>query len=143
MPSATPTAISGKQFTFTYATHSGTAQTTSSSISQAADSETLQTWGGSVVISKGVESTVSCDFLYDGEQSGSFYQALSEALAAGTPGEVVIWGGKGAGEKWTGSAVVTSLGVELPADGQVTCSAEFAIAGALTFAPKAGTLAAK
>jgi len=34
---------------------------------------------------------------------------------------------------WTGDAIVTSLSAEMPADGAVTCSAEFAISGAFPF----------
>lgn len=124
------TAITGKSFTATFNSVAGTAQITSASISESADSETIQTLGGSVSVSQGTETTLSCDFLYDGAEAASFYLALKTAFDAGTAATVLISGGD---TSWTGSALVTSLGVEIPADGALTCSAEFAISGALTF----------
>ena len=62
------TAITGKSCTFEYGgSTSGTAQITTATIDESASSETIQTLGGSVAISQGIESTVSCDFLYDGD----------------------------------------------------------------------------
>lgn len=135
------TAITGKSCTFEYgASTTGTAQITSASIDESASSETIQTLGGSVAISQGVESTVSCDFLYDGDAlANSFYAALKASLDAGDTGTLTITGGT-TGASWEGEALVTSLSAEIPADGAVTCSAEFAISGTLPFtaAPPAG-----
>jgi hypothetical protein len=130
MPVTTPTAITGKQVTFEFKTISGTAQVTTASIEESADSETIQTLGGSVAISKGVESTVSCDFLFDGNKAGSFYEALKAALKDGAPGAMTI---DADGSSWAGQAIVTSLSAEAPADGVVTCSAEFTISGDFPF----------
>ena len=131
------TAITGKSCTFEYGATSGTAQITTATVDESASSETIQTLGGSVVISQGIESTVSCDFLYDGSEGGSssFYAALKAALDASTVGVLtIVAGGAGAtAPQWSGEALVTSLSAEMPADGAVTCSAEFAISGAFPF----------
>ena len=130
------TAITGKAVTFTYGTVSGEAQITSASVDESASSDTIQTLGGSVAISQGVESSVSADFLYDGDQDGGgFYGALKAALDAGSAGALEI--AVSAGEDWSGDAIVTSLGVEIPADGAMTCSAELTISGALGWTPGA------
>jgi hypothetical protein len=132
------TAITGKACTFSYDAVEGTAQVTSSTVDEAASSETIQTLGGSVAISQGVESTISAEFLYDGDAaSGSFYQALKAALDAGSAGELSITAGLGTTTppEWTGEAIVTSLSAEMPADGAVTCSAELTVSGALAFTP--------
>lgn len=132
------TAITGKQFTFTYDSEDGTAQVTTGSIEESAESETIQTLGGSVAISQGVTSTISCEFLYDGDQTGGgFYAALKASLESGLPGTITIVGGTGAttDPDWEGEAIVTSLSAEFPADGAVTCSAEFTVSGALAFTP--------
>lgn len=134
------TAITGKSCTFEYGATAGTAQITTATIDESASSETVQTLGGSVAISQGVETTVSCDFLYDGDAAaGSFYAALKAALDGGTTGTLTIEAGTGAvsSPNWTGDAIVTSLSAEMPADGAVTCSAEFAISGTLPFTPGA------
>lgn len=135
------TAITGKKCTFTYATVAGTAQITSASIDESASSETIQTLGGSVAVSQGVESTVSADFLYE-PQTGGFYGALKAALQAGTAGTLDIKAGSGSPPTggWSGQAIVTSLGVEIPADGAMTCTAELTISGSLPWT--AGTLLA-
>lgn len=124
------TAITGKQFTITYDAVSGTAQVTSGTVDESASSETIQTLGGSVAVSQGVESTVSADFLYDGSTAAGFYPALKAALDSGDAATVLI---SADGSSWTGSAIVTSLSAEFPADGASTCSAELTISGALTF----------
>lgn len=128
------TAITGKQCTFEYGTISGTAQITTASIDETATSETIQTLGGSVAISQGVESEITADFLYDGEQGvpTSFYAALKAALDSGSTGVFTI---DGAGSSWTGDAIVTALSAELPADGAVTCSATLTVSGAVVFTP--------
>ena len=129
------TAITGKACTFEYDTTSGSAQITTATIDESASSETIQTLAGSVVISQGIESTVSCDFLYDGSEGlTSFYGALKAALDGSTSGVLTVVGGEGAAPgTWTGDAIVTSLSAELPADGACTCSAEFAISGRFPF----------
>lgn len=126
----TTTALTGKSFTFEFGGASGTAQITTGSVDESASSSTIQTLGGSVAVSEGVESTVSCDFLYDGDQPQSFYAALKAALDAGTAGAIAIAGGTSA---WDGQGIVTALSAEFPADGATTCSAEFAISGTLAF----------
>jgi hypothetical protein len=132
----TTTAITGKQVTFAFGSNEGTAQITSATVDEAGSSNTIQTLGGSVTISQGIESSVSCDFLYDGNTvGGGFYAALKAALASGTPGDLTISGPNG--DEWTGSAIVTSLSTEIPADDAMTCSAEFGISGVLDFAPPA------
>ena len=129
------TAITGKSFTVTFNSVSGTAQVTSGTIDETASSETIQTLGGSVAVSQGVESTISCDFLYDGDQAAAgFYDTLKTALDAGTEATINIQGG---GADWEGQAIVTSLSTEFPADGASTCSAEFTVSGALVFTPVA------
>jgi hypothetical protein len=136
----TTTAITGKACTFEYGAVSGSAQITSATIDESASSETIQTLGGSVAVSQGIESTVSADFLYDGDNpTDSFYAALKAALDGGTTGVMTITAGTGATTppSWTGDAIVTSLSAEMPADGAVTCSAEFGISGTLPFTPGA------
>ena len=130
------TAITGKSCTFEYGgSTSGTAQITTATIDESASSETIQTLGGSVAISQGIESTVSCDFLYDGDVAASFYSNLKAAIDSGSTGTLTIEGGVGVttSPSWVGEALVTSLSTEMPADGAVTCSAEFAISGSLPF----------
>jgi predicted secreted protein len=131
------TAITGKVCTFTYATQAGTAQITTAKIDESANSSTIQTLGGSVAIAQGVESKVTCDFLYDGENAASFYGALKAALMAGSAGALSIAADD---STWTGQAIVTALSAEMPADNAVTCSAEFTVSGALPFT--AGTVVA-
>jgi len=129
------TAITGKVCTFTYGTKAGEAQITTASVDEAASTDTIQTLGGSVAISQGIESTVGCDFLYDGETAGGFYAALKAALNNASTGVLEIETGTGlTPAKWSGDALVTSLSAEIPADGAVTCSAEFTISGALSWA---------
>ena len=127
------TAITGKSFTVEFNSVAGTAQVTTGTIDETASSETIQTLGGSVAVSQGVESTISCDFLYDGDEvtTGGFYNTLKAALDAGTTATITIVGGG----TWTGDALVTSLSAEFPADGAATCSAELTISGALDFTP--------
>jgi hypothetical protein len=126
------TAITGKACTFEYDGKQGAAQITTATVDEAASSETIQTLGGSVAIAQGVESTVSCDFLYDGDTAGGFYAALKAALDTGDTGVLTIETGGGTTPAgWTGDALVTSLSAEMPADGAVTCSAELTISGAL------------
>lgn len=132
------TAITGKQVTFTYATISGTAQITTAKVDETASSSTIQTLGGSVAVAQGIESKVSADFLYDGGlPTAGFYAALKAAFDAGTAGALSIVADGGT---WTGSAIVTSLSAEFPADNAATCSAEFTVSGTLPFTP--GTLVA-
>jgi hypothetical protein len=129
------TAITGKACTFAYGAKAGEAQITTATVDESASSETIQTLGGSVAIAQGVESTVSCDFLYDGDTAGGFYAALKAALDAGSTGVLTIETGGGTTPAgWDGDALVTSLSAEMPADGAVTCSAEFTISGALGWA---------
>lgn len=138
MPGAT--AITGKACTFTYGSKEGTAQITTATVDEAGSSETIQTLGGSVAISQGVESTISCDFLYDGNTAGGFYAALKAALDSGDPGAFVV---DADGSTWTGDAIVTSLSAEMPADGAVTCSAELTVDGAVTWAEPTTPLGAQ
>lgn len=127
------TAITGKQFTVTADSINGSAQITSGTVDESASSETIQTLAGSAAVSQGVESTITADFLYDGNVSGGgFYAAMRAALVAGTAVPVVIDGG---GSEWDGDALVTSLSAEFPADGASTCSAELTVSGALDFTP--------
>jgi hypothetical protein len=128
------TAITGKACTFSYDGKEGTAQITTATVDESASSETIQTLGGSVAISQGVESTISCDFLYDGDQAGGFYAALKAALDDGVPGAFTVATGGGLPASWTGDAIVTSLSAELPADGAVTCSAELTVSGLVGWA---------
>ena len=78
-----------------------------------------------------MESEVTASFLYDGAQAtGSFYSALKAALKDGSAGELKI-GADISG--WTGSALVSALSAEGPADGAMTCEATFTLSGALDF----------
>jgi Phage tail tube protein len=132
---AKATAITGKKCTVSFGGHDGSAQITSASIDEQGSSNVIQTLAGSVAISQGVESSLKCDFLFDGEQAGGgFYAVLKAALTAGTEADVAIDGG---GAKWDGKAVITSLSAEMPADDAVTCSAELTISGVLDFTPVA------
>lgn len=126
------TAITGKLCTFTYGAKDGSAQITTASVDESASSETIQTLGGSVAVPQGVESTISCDFLYDGDTAGGFYGALKAALDAGGSGTFEITGGDTSA--WSGEAIVTSLSAEMPADGAVTCSAELTVSGPVGWA---------
>jgi hypothetical protein len=119
-------AITGKEFTVSIGATDYSAQITTGSINKAADSETIQTLDGSVTLSRGVEITASCDFLYDG--ATGFYAAMWDAVG-GSAVTLTIVGDDG---EWTGSMVVTSLSDEFPADGASTCTAEFS--GTLAFA---------
>jgi hypothetical protein len=118
-------AITGKEFTVSIGATDYSAQITTGSINKAADSETIQTLDGSVTLSRGVEITASCDFLYDG--ATGFYAAMWDAVG-GSAVTLTIVGDDG---EWTGSMVVTSLSDEFPADGASTCTAEFS--GTLEF----------
>jgi len=129
-----PVAITGKACTFTYGTKEGSAQITTFTVDESASSNTIQTLGGSVAVSQGVETTVSADFLYDGDETGGgFYGALRASLTAGSKGTLTI--DAGTTSSWTGQAVVTSLSAEGPADDAMTCSAELTVSGSLTFTP--------
>mgnify|MGYP005820448645 CR=1 FL=1 len=128
------TAITGKSVTWTYGSTPCTVQTTTVTVDEKGDSSTVQTLGGSVTVAQGVESTVSADLLYDGEQpGGGIYGALKAALDASSSGTLTIT--TGADAQWTGSALVTSLSAEMPADDAVTASVEFAVSGTLAFTP--------
>jgi len=130
------TAITGKRFTVQVGAIDGSAQITSGTVDEAASSETIQTLAGSAAVSQGIESTISAEFLFDGDQSGGgFYAALRAALVSGNAAAVTIDGG---GSEWDGMALVTSLSAEFPADGASTCSAELTVSGALDFTPPAG-----
>jgi len=137
------TAITGKQCTFSYGGLDGSAQITTATVDESASSETIQTLGGSVAIAQGVESTISCDFLYDGDAAlgGGFYGALKAALDAGGAGAFIIASGGTTGASWTGDAIVTSLSAEMPADGAVTCSAELTVSGLVGWAQDGAALA--
>jgi hypothetical protein len=125
------TAITGKQFTVEVDGESGSAQITTGTIDESASSETIQTLAGSAAVSQGVESTISCDFLFDGNVAGGgFYAVMKAALAAGVAVPVTIDGG---GASWAGDAIVTSLSTEFPADGASTCSGELTVSGELPF----------
>lgn len=131
------TVLTGKKFTVTLGTMDGSAQVTTGTVDESSSSNTIQTLAGSATISQGVESTISADFLYDGDQAaGGFYGVLKTALDSGAEVAVDISGGD-TGATWAGSAVVTSLSAEFPADDAATCSAELTVSGALTFTPAA------
>lgn len=125
-------AVTGKSMTVTYGGQDASCQVSSLSIDESADAETIQTLGCSATISKGVESSLSMDLLYDGGQATSVYALLKGALSSGTAAAVTVTAASG--EEWTGQAVVTSLGVEIPADGAVTCSTELSVSGTLSWA---------
>jgi len=131
MATAGASAVTGKSMTVTYGGTEASCQVTSLGIDESAEAETIQTLGCSATISKGVESSISMDLLYDGGQANSVYGVLKAALGAGTAAEVEITAASG--ETWTGQAVVTSLGVEVPADGAVACSAEMSVSGSLAW----------
>jgi hypothetical protein len=120
------TVITGKQFTVSVGAVDYSAQITTGSINKTATSSTIQTLDDSATFSQGVETTASCDFLYDG--SAGFYAAMWDAVG-GSAVAVLIVGDDG---EWSGNMVVTSLSDEFPADGASTCTAEFS--GTLTFA---------
>jgi hypothetical protein len=130
------TVLTGKKFTVTLDDMDGSAQVTTGTVDETSSSNTIQTLAGSASISQGIESTISADFLYDGDQAaGGFYAVLKTALDLAEPVTVEIVGGTDAGATWTGNAVVTSLSAEFPADDAATCSAELTVSGALVFTP--------
>lgn len=131
----TTTALTGKSVTFEYGSTDGTAQVTSSTIDKQATSNTIQTLGGSVTVSQGQETTVSADFLFDGDQTGGgFYAALDAAFSSGLAGMLTI---DADGASWTGQAIVTGLSTDMPADDAVACSATLAISGDFPFSAPA------
>jgi hypothetical protein len=130
------TVLTGKKFTVTLDDMDGSAQVTTGTVDETSSSNTIQTLAGSASISQGIESTISADFLYDGDQAaGGFYAVLKTALDLAEPVTVEIVGGTDSGATWTGNAVVTSLSAEFPADDAATCSAELTVSGALVFTP--------
>jgi hypothetical protein len=130
------TVLTGKKFTVSLDGVDGSAQVTTGTVDESSSSNTIQTLAGSAVVSQGVESTVSAEFLYDGDQAGGgFYGVLKTALDTSAEVDVVIEGGTDSAATWTGVAVVTGLSAEFPADDAVTCSAELGISGTLAFVP--------
>jgi hypothetical protein len=127
----TTTALTGKSMTFSYGGMDATAQVTSSNIDKQASSTTIQTYGGSAAVSQGVERTVTCDYLFDGDQAaGGFHAILDAAVESQEPGELTVEAGA---SSWTGSAIVTGVTVDGPADDAVTVSATYVISGDFPF----------
>jgi hypothetical protein len=127
------TVITGKSATFTYGSTAGTAQITTFTPDESSSSETIETLGGTAVLSSTKERSISCDFLFDGDQAGGgFYKVLKDAFDAGSSGTLDVTIDTAA---WTGSGIVDSLSVPTPADGAVTCSATFTMSSWTYTAP--------
>ena len=72
------TVVTGKSATFTYGSTAGTAQVTAFTPDETSSPETIETLGGTAVLSATKERSVSCDFLFDGDQSGGGFYADRE-----------------------------------------------------------------
>jgi len=121
------TLVTGKSATFTYDSVQGEAQITTFSTEQTADSESIETLSGTAVLSASKEYTATVSFLFDGNTAGGgFYKALEGSYEDGLPGTVTFAIGT---FSETGSAVVTALSKEVPADGAVTCEATLTCTG--------------
>jgi hypothetical protein len=130
------TVITGKKFTVSLDGMDGSAQVTTGTVDESSSSNTIQTLAGSATISQGVESTISAEFLYDGDQAaGGFYGVLKTALDTAAEVAIIIEGGTDSSAAWSGVGVVTGLSAEFPADDAATCSAEIGVSGQLIFAP--------
>lgn len=127
------TVVTGKSATFTYDGTSGTAQVTTFTPDESSSAETIETLGGTAVLSSTKERSISCDFLFDGDQAGGgFYKVLKDAFDAGSSGTLAVTIGTGS---WTGDGIVDSISVPSPADGAVTCSASFTMSSWAYTAP--------
>ena len=130
------TVLTGKKFTVALDGMDGSAQVTTGTVDESSSSNTIQTLAGSATISQGVESTISAEFLYDGDQGGGgFYGVLKTALDTAAEVTILIEGGTDSTAQWSGVGVVTGLSAEFPADDAATCSAEIGVSGQLIFAP--------
>lgn len=119
--------ITGKSATFTYDSVQGTAQITTFTTDQSSTSESVETLGGTAVLSSAKEYTVTVSFLFDGNTTGGgFYKALQGSYEDGQPGTISLVIG---GYSETGSGTVTALSKEVPADGGVTCEATITCTG--------------
>lgn len=129
------TVITGKSATFSYGSVAGTSQITTFTPDESASPETIETLGGTAVLSTTVERTVECEFLFDGNiTGGGFYAALKAAFDASSEGTLSV---NIDGAAWTGQGKVTALSTPAPADGAVTCAATFTMSSWTYTAPSA------
>lgn len=122
-----PTAITGSQFTFTWATVAYSAQVTGGTIVHDTPVTRIKTLTDVSYDNTDESWSADVSFLYD-EETG-FYGALTTAASAGTSGAVAIVGGDA---KWTGNMFVSSATLTYAADGIATVSAT--LEGTLTLA---------
>ena len=119
--------VTGKTCTFQYGTVQGEAQITTFSTEETADSESVETLGGTAVLSANKQYTLTVSFLFDGNKAGGgFYAALQASYTAGSAGAITL-GIHGYTE--AGNGTVTALSKEVPADGAVTCEATITCTG--------------
>jgi len=130
------TVTTGKSATFTYDSVAGTAQITTWTADESASPETIETLGGTAVLSATKERNIECEFLFDGDvaTSGGFYGACKAAFDDGGTGNLTA---DINGADFTGQGIVSALSTPVPADGAVTCSATFTLSSWVYTAPTA------
>ena len=117
------TVTTGKSATFSYGSVAGTSQITTFTPDESASPETIETLGGTAVLSSTKERNIECEFLFDGDQvGGGFYKAVKDAFDAGTTGTLTV---DTNGAAWTGNGIVSAVSNPTPADGAVTCTVTF------------------
>jgi hypothetical protein len=128
------TVVTGKTATFTYDSVAGTAQITTWTADESASPETIETLGGTAVLSATKERTVECEFLFDGDvaTSGGFYGACKAAFDDGLSGTLSATID---GATFSGTGIVSALSTPVPADGAVTCTATFTLSAWTYTAP--------
>ena len=127
------TVITGKSATFTYGSVAGTSQITTFTPDESSSAETIETLGGTAVLSSTKERVIECEFLFDGNiVGGGFYAALKAAFDAASEGTLTV---DVDGAAWAGSGIVSALSMPAPADGAVTCAATFTMSSWTYTAP--------
>lgn len=128
------TVTTGKSATFTYGSVAGTSQITTFTPDESSSPETVETLGGTAVLSATKERNIECEFLFDGNTatSGGFYGACKSAFDDGQSGTLTA---DIDGASYTGSGIVSGLSTPVPADGAVTCTATFTMSSWTYTAP--------
>ena len=121
------TAITGSQFTFTWATVAYSAQVTGGTINHDTPVTRIKTLTDVAYDNTDESWSADVSFLYD-EETG-FYGVLTTAQTTGASGAVAIVGGDA---KWTGNMYVSNATVTYAADGIATVNAT--LEGTLTLA---------
>jgi hypothetical protein len=119
------TVITGKSATFSYGSTAGTAQITTFTPDESSSPETIETLGGTAVLSSTKERTVEVEALFDGDQvGGGFYKVVKDAFDGGTSGALAVAVGAAT---WAGQGIVSALSSPTPADGAVTITVTFTL----------------